>query len=344
VSFKLLSEKPPAIDLLQRSLARGRLAHAYLFIGGDLAGLELAASALARTVNCEGPIRAKSSGAAVDSCDKCLSCRKIAGETHSDIQWVRPESKLRVIQVDQMRELIQTINLKPAEGKYKVAMIVAADRLNEQAANAFLKTLEEPPPCSVFVLLTTEPQRIRETILSRCLRLTFGGDGTAGLDESLVAWVAGFAEAVANEPGSLLGRYRLLGRLLARLAEFKADIEARLSARSPLERYDDADPKLREKWEDELAAAIEAEYRRQRAGLLLGIQWLLRDVWLMKTLNGRELMRLPQFIPTTEKIASRITGRDAAENLRIMEQLQRYLSTNMQEALTLEVGLLKLKF
>ena len=72
-------------------------------------------------------------------------CRKIDHETHADIHWARPESKSRVITVEQMRDLMQQIQLKPTEAEYKVTIIAGADRLNPQAANAFLKTLEEPP-------------------------------------------------------------------------------------------------------------------------------------------------------------------------------------------------------
>lgn len=69
---------------------------------------------------------------------------------------------MRVITIDQVREVIQTVNLKPAEGGFKVSVLVAADRLNVAAANAFLKTLEEPPPRSILILLSREPQRLLE--------------------------------------------------------------------------------------------------------------------------------------------------------------------------------------
>ena len=80
------------------------------------------------------------------------SCRKIDGAGHADLHWVRPESKSRVITIEQMRELMQEIHLKPSEAEYKVAVIEAADRLNPQSGNAFLKTLEEPPAKSVLIL------------------------------------------------------------------------------------------------------------------------------------------------------------------------------------------------
>jgi hypothetical protein len=100
---------------------------------------------------------------------------------------------------------------------------------------------------------------------------------------------------------------------------------------------------LREKWEDELAAAVEAEYRRQRADLLLLVQWWLRDVWLHTLATGKELLNFPK-IAGAETVAGRLSPRQALENLQTLEQTQRLLHTNVQEALALEVGLLKLHF
>ena len=117
-----------------------------------------------------------------------------------------------------------------------------------------------------------------------------------------------------------------------------------LTARSPLQKYDDVEKDLREKWEDELAAAIEAEYRRQRAEVLLLVQWWLRDVWLHTLAAGAEFAEISRKLPAPEAVARRITPRQALENLQTLEQTQRLLHTNVQEALALEVGLLKLHF
>jgi hypothetical protein len=100
---------------------------------------------------------------------------------------------------------------------------------------------------------------------------------------------------------------------------------------------------LREKWEDELAAAIESEYRRRRADLLLLLQWWLRDIWLHSVAAGKELLNFPK-ISGAETVARRISPKQALENLQTLEQTQRLLHTNVQEALALEVGLLKLHF
>jgi DNA polymerase-3 subunit delta' len=252
-----------------------------------------------------------------------------------------------------MRELMREIQLKPTEAEYKVAIIVAADRLNAQAANAFLKTLEEPPAKSILILLSTEPQRILETILSRCLRLNFSNEGAHLSNAAEAEWLAQFGALAVSEPKSLFGRYRLLGMLLQKLGEIRARVDELLTARSPLQRYDDVEKDLREKWEDELTAAIEAEYRRQRADLLLLVQWWLRDVWLSTLRSstatedghtlavGNDSLNFPK-VPAAEIVARRITPRQALENLQTLEQAQRLLRTNVQEALALEVGLLKL--
>ncbi len=341
MSFASLPEQQDAIRLLQRSLERGRLGHAYLFGGSDLFALEKVAATLAKAVNCERPPRRNAAGLPLDSCDQCESCRKIDNWNHPDITWVRPESKSRVITIDQMRDLMQTVHLSPTVARFKFGMIVAADRLNVQAANAFLKTLEEPPANSVLVLLLTVPQRMLETILCRWLRLSFAGEA---IEQRPVApWLSHFSETAATEQRSLLNRYQLLSVLLNRLNQLKAEISESLGKRSPLERHDDVEPALRDKWEEELAAAIEAEYRRQRSDLLTLLQWWFRDVLLTSLQLGSDLLSFPQLAATVQKIAKRIAPADAIHNLKLLEETQRLLGTNVQEALALEVGLLKLK-
>ena len=341
MALKQLTRHKQGVTLLQRSLARGRLGHAYLFAGDRLEEMESLARALAKTLNCQKPI--KTGGAATDCCDECPSCRKIENETHADVHWARPESKSRVVTIEQMRDLMREIQLKPTEAEFKVAIITAADRLNARAANAFLKTLEEPPPKSVLILLTTEPQRILETILSRCLRLNFYGEDKHELNPDEAKWLEKFGGLAASRQKTLLGRYRLLDTLLQKLSEIRARLETSLAARSPLEKYDDVEKDLRERWEDELAAAVEAEYRRQRADLLRLVQWWLRDVWLHSIAAGKDLLNFPKNADA-ENVAKKISPRQALENLQTLEQMQQLLYTNVQEALALEVGLLQLHF
>lgn len=342
MAFASFGGQQQVVTLLQRSLERGRLAHAYLFTGDQLEELEAVARTLAKALNCLNPPTRSANGVPIDCCDHCVNCRKVQEGNHADVQWLRPESKTRIISVDQVRELIQTVNLKPTEAEYKIGVLVAADRLNVQAANAFLKTLEEPPQKSVIILLSTEPGRLLDTILSRCIRLTFAIGGQKFTPNQL-EWLDAFAHTVVEAQGGLLARYRLLGTLLGQLNAAKEAIEEQLTARSPLNRYADADGELKEKWEDELKAAIEAEYRRQRSELLNALQWWLRDVWLQTVRVGEDLLTFPQHREVTAAIAQKLQPTDALANLTHLERLQRLLFTNVQEALALEVGLLKLK-
>lgn len=347
MAFRDIPEQTQGVALLQRSLKRGRLGHAYLFTGGQLEKLEALARTLAKTLNCHNPVKA--GGVTVDCCDECLSCRKIEGDTHADVFWLRPESKLRQIRIGQItrrstsppRVLMEMVNLKPTEGEFKVCIVSAADRMNEDAGNSLLKTLEEPPQKSVLILLSAEPQRLLETIRSRCLRLSFDNGGVA-LNAAQLDWLRAFSEVASAEQKSLLARYRLLDSLVQKLAEMKERVQETIAAKSPLEKYDEVEASLREKWEDELAAAVEAEYRRQRGELLAALQWWLRDVWLRTLKVGEGLLQLPE-LAGTASVARRITPTQAMDNLGVLEQTQRLLHTNVQEALTLEVGLLKLK-
>jgi DNA polymerase-3 subunit delta' len=348
MAFNDFPEQAKGVQLLQRSLERGRLAHSYLFTGHRLDELEALARMLAKTLNCLQPI--KRGGAAIDCCDQCVNCQKIEHANHADVFWVRPESRSRSIKIGQItrrpdspsRVLLDVVNLKPTESKHKIGIIVAADRMNEQAANAFLKTLEEPPANSILILLTTEPQRMLETILSRCLRVSFAGEGVRPLGAAQMEWLAAFSDLAAAPQKSLLGRYRLMDVLLRKLNEARESIEGALTERSPLKQYKDVEKDLAEKWEEELKAAIEAEYRHQRSDLLLILQRWLHDVWLQALeLKAEALLNFPA-LTGTKQVAQRISPRDAMENLTIMEQLQRWLGTNVQEALALEVGLLKL--
>jgi DNA polymerase-3 subunit delta' len=258
------------------------------------------------------------------------------------VHWLRPASKSRVITAEQMRDLLAEIHLKPSAGHHKVAIIAGADRLNTSAANIFLKTLEEPPTRSVILLLSTEPQRLLETITSRCLRLRLGQQAVPQLAPEMLSFLEDFAREAAAGEKSLISRYRLLSILLVRLAALRDSIDEHLTGQSPLGRYEEVDKGLKDKWEDELAAAVESEYRRQRSELLRAVQLWLRDVWLLTLGMDPSLLALPSWARTS-RVAQRLDPTAALANLDTMEQTQRQLHTNVQEALALEVCLLKLQ-
>jgi DNA polymerase III subunit delta' len=344
MAFADFPELASSIQLLQRSLQQERLGHAYLLTGDDPAPLESVARTLAKTINCLGASTPEGGLIPSDSCDHCPSCRRIDTFQHPDVLWVRPESKLRAITISQIRDVMHTVNLKPAEARWKATVIVGADRLNVQAANAFLKTLEEPPPRSILLLLSTEPQRLLDTILSRCLRLNFSSATYQPISHEQQTWLEEFAATAAKPQASLIARYQLLGQILGRLAQTRESVDFTVSGTSPLHSRGDVDADLKEKWEYELNAAIEAEYRRQRADLLNALHWWLRDVWICVHTSKLEFLRLPNLHAHALTIARRLSATTALANLQIWERTRRSLDTNVQEALALEVGLLQLNF
>lgn len=342
MTFETLEVPSQSIEVLRRSLDRGRLAHAWLLTGLSLEPLQGLARALAATLMCETPPRTGASGLPLDACGRCPACRQVAADGHPDVHWLRPESKLRQIRVEPVRRLMREFQMKSRLGGWKVAVIVGADRMNPSAANAFLKTLEEPPLQSVLLLLSTEPDRLLETIRSRCLHLDLGSEEGPVLDPAQQAWLAEFAQAAVRAEDDLMARYRLLERLLDELRRLWEETEEELRAASPVSHYEDVEPEWRSRWEQELSAAVVAEYRYRRGRFLEALVWWLRDIWLATSGVPEPLWAVKDLHEATRRVAARLSPRQARQNLEGFQETLRLLHTNIPEALNLEVGLLNL--
>lgn len=144
---------------LRNALQTGHLAHAFLFTGPRGVGKTTCARILARVINCENPTKE------FDACNECSSCKAFNENASFNILELDAASNNGV---DQMRALTEQVRFQPQQGKYKVFIIDEVHMLTTQAFNAFLKTLEEPPPHAIFILATTEKHKIIPTILSRC--------------------------------------------------------------------------------------------------------------------------------------------------------------------------------
>ena len=337
-----LTSEATAVRVFQESLKKDRIAHAYLVASSSSKAVESFALEFAKTLNCEDPTEKTPSGLPLDACDQCQRCRQISALQHADVTWIRPESKSRIITIAQIRSVLDTIHLKAHGAPYKIIVVVGADRMNPQAANAFLKTLEEPPAGSVLLLLSTDPQRLLDTIRSRCQSINLASSSRISPDPMGYEWLERLCDRALRKQRGAGTRYHLLSDLLGCLSEKKASIEESLSALSPLETHDDLEPKLRDRYKQELNASIEAEYRKQRADLIALLQWFLRDIWLQSIQAGESLLQLPDLAPKSSQIAARIKPSAALNNLTIADKLQRQLNTNVQEALAIEVALLKI--
>lgn len=151
------------VRILKNQIESDKVGHAYLFCGPRGTGKTTLAKIFARAINCEHPVNAS-------PCGKCAACRALADGSNLDISEIDAASNNGV---DEMRDLREKVQYPPVAGKYKVYIIDEVHMLTQSAFNAVLKTLEEPPRHAVFILATTEPQKIPATILSRCMRFDF---------------------------------------------------------------------------------------------------------------------------------------------------------------------------
>ncbi len=152
-------------NILLNALKKDRLATTYLFCGESGTGKRTFALEFAKLLNCEYPT------AESDSCDRCVSCKKISSNNHPDLFVVTPESN--VIKIEAIREVQEFLSLAPYEGRKKIVIVDDAHLMNQSASNAFLKTLEEPAANSLIILISNLPELLLETIRSRCFRLNF---------------------------------------------------------------------------------------------------------------------------------------------------------------------------
>lgn len=152
-----------ATDVLRRAMESGKLAHAYLFVGPEGVGKASCATSLFAALNCES--------APGEGCESCISCHKIANALHPDLLHLQPEGAF--IKIGQVREVEEHLSFTPHEGRYRLVLIDGADRLNPNAANALLKSVEEPRPRTLFVLSASAGHLVTPTLVSRCQRIRF---------------------------------------------------------------------------------------------------------------------------------------------------------------------------
>jgi DNA polymerase-3 subunit delta' len=166
MSFKDVLGHSRPIELLQRAIKNDKVGHSYLFLGNEGIGRRFMALQFAKAINClqGGPDKA-------DSCDRCISCKKIDQNLHPDVLILEPEGQ--TLKVEQVREMHRDLAYRPYEGKRRVCILVAADRMAPNMSNTLLKTLEEPPLHTVIILLANNSKLMLPTILSRCHPIRF---------------------------------------------------------------------------------------------------------------------------------------------------------------------------
>ncbi|MGV1048285.1 MAG: DNA polymerase III subunit gamma/tau [Solirubrobacterales bacterium] len=262
-SFDEVVGQQHVVRTLRNAVEQGRVHHAYLFVGSRGTGKTSMAKILARSLNCER------GGPTVTPCGECESCLTIAAGTSIDVIEMDAASNRSV---DDVRDLRERVAYAPAGGRWKVYILDEAHMLTKEAWNAFLKTLEEPPPNTVFVLATTEAHKVMATIADRCQRFDFQRPSLEQISEVLDRVAA--AESIELDEGaaamiarSAQGSFRDALGTLGQLVTFGGN---RVELGEVLEVLGAADAEL-------LFGAVDAVAAEDPKAVLLGVEQMARS-------------------------------------------------------------------
>jgi DNA polymerase-3 subunit delta' len=310
---------------LVRSVARGRLPQSLIFGGPQGVGKAKTALALAQAVNCPTPVAftggdddRDATSPRMDACGVCTSCRRIARGVHPDVILIAP-GETGSIKIDQVRDAIDSLTYRPFEGRRRVVIIDQADALGAAPQNALLKTLEEPRPASLFVLVTARPDALLPTVRSRCALLRFARLTAKDVASVLIGehgYSDGDAHAVAAVADGSVGR-----ALEALAADFAAAREAAHHVLSGAARS--SQPRARLDLAKELlpkrvsSTVTEREYLSVH---LRAMASLLRDVGIAVTKADPAAMANTDWRDTVERLAGGFDADRAVHAFNAVDQ------------------------
>ncbi len=331
--------EPYLCECLLQAKRNGRVGHAYLFVGDNVPFLLEAVRAWIQVCACTAP---REDG---DACGICAVCQAIAADTYADLHTLKPQSKSRQILVGQMRDFEHQLNLVADKGHLKVGLIIEADCMGEEAQNAFLKTLEEPPPRTLLVLLTVQPRGLLPTIRSRCQivslrrnRREYTAQAADGLFEVLAS--------LRPRAGAVVGL-----AAAARLKKIFAGLQQRAEQTIDEhrdERWDEiasGDAALLRLLKAEEEARIQAEYVRLRQEYCDAIQTWIRQEILVAAGLSRDRLPHPELLPDetgNPPPTDTLSPHQALGNVTHADELMACLEANVPEHLALETFCLAL--
>jgi DNA polymerase-3 subunit delta' len=318
------------LALLEYSIKNNELAHAYLIVGPPHIGKMTLATDFAQAINCQG---------SEPPCKECHACKKIASRKHADVIIIdSPEddsqgSRTRVeIGIDQIRELQRNAALPPYEGKYKVFIINGAESLSQEAANCLLKTLEEPPPHVIIILLTANESLVLPTIASRCQRLEL-----RPLSHSDICKILTSTYEVDSKKANLLAGLAqgCLGWAINAVLDNSA-----LTQRTQF--LDEMLTLLEEAWDERMAYAAKLGDSRMLVEETLKT-WATfwRDIMLIK--NGcKEAVINSDYLAKLETVAQKATLAEVRDFISVLTRSLGYIASNANLRLAMEVVLLNM--
>ncbi len=330
MSFTKLLGNERNKEILQRLLQRGRISSTLIFAGPDGVGKRQFALTVAKAANCQRAPRAH--GFAVESCDECAACRRIDAGTYGDVTTIEPDGQF--IKIAQTRALGEEVYYRPREGRQRFFLIDEADRLREEAANSLLKTLEEPPPTSTIILLTSRPDALLRTVRSRAQRLNFAPLGVAEMEKFLaenyprpapdIALLARLTEGRIGQATAFdLSIYRQERRVLIEVIELMASGDNRVRLIKAAEYLG---KKEREEFEKELDL----------------LTTLLRDLFLLAVGKDRDSVVNVDLIDRLAEISERVGLDRLIQWIDKFNELRSQLKININRQVAMEAALLSL--
>ena len=305
------------VEQLQHTVATDRIAGAYLFVGPTGVGKEMVARYFAQLIFCQQDAQPPT------VCGTCLACRKVDSGNHPDLQFIRPEGSL--LKIGQIRELQKRIIYEPLEASRKVYILTDVDRMNAEAENCLLKTLEEPPASSVLILLTSNIRALLPTTRSRCQILQFHAMPTQELAEILVEK---FSVAPEQATPLAIAADGAIGKALTQLEKGEA--------------FTEEVPEIL-KETDPLAAFRLAEHFKNNPETLGELVTWYRDLLFLQQGAPSDLLTHIHSVAELQRIVPRYS------HLRIQQAIQTVFdtkslieNTNTNATLALEVMCLKL--
>jgi len=327
--MSLNSEVIDKLKQFQDGFASGRLGHAYLIVGDPRGKAGQLAEGILQMLFCDQD--------ANRPCGKCRHCLRVARHVHPDITWIEPIKKSRGILVEQVEEVTRNIFQTTFEGGWKAVVFVNAERMNSEAANKLLKTLEEPPPRSIFLLISDQPEALLPTIISRCQRVALS-DYLTDPEDDLRSAVLDIASGAAG------------GRIAARLLQAKEILALLENIREQAENETDEWLSLNQASGEQAGdleeiglGRTEAVYRERRRQVLRLLLLWQRDLLLCVCgLGDDKLLFYRSDADRIRAAASGLTCLQVINNITTIETMQTHLDQYLPENMAIERALLRL--
>ena len=326
MSFQDIYGHEKKIAILQKALAQKRIGHAYLFSGIPAVGKKTIAWEFVKALNCE------KEDALHDSCGECSSCRKIQRGNHPDVFSVEADGQF--IRIDAIREIQEQMKCKPLEARRRVFVIDDADKMNDQAANALLKILEEPSPSNILILVTARPYSMPSTIISRCQHMRFNPlrfDTVAkflvdriGMDDQRALLLAGLS-------GGSLGHAMELNE--DDIVVYRTELIKLLSITQRNDPFSLIN----------FASFLGQGKKEIKQGLNI-LSTIFRDALVFKETQKNEMLVNQDNSSFISIQAARLSGGQILQNIALVERAGETIDQNVNKSLTLETMAFKLNY